>query len=91
MGAATESVAAGTYFHSFYGFAPIWIVAAIIIAVEMAINLVGVLFMGEYEFILSTIKILALAAFIVIGVMAILGIGSSRGWSGSAASTASCC
>ena len=75
MGAATESVAAGTYFHSFYGFAPIWIVAAIIIAIEMTINLVGVLFMGEYEFILSTIKIVALAAFIIIGLCAILGIG----------------
>lgn len=75
MGAATESVAAGTYFHSFYSFAPIWIVAAIIIAIEMTINLVGVLFMGEYEFILSTIKIIALAAFILIGVCAILGIG----------------
>jgi L-asparagine transporter-like permease len=75
MGAATESVAAGTYFHSFYSFAPIWIVAAIIIAIEMTINLVGVLFMGEYEFILSTIKVVALAAFILIGVLAILGIG----------------
>lgn len=75
MGAATESVAAGTYFHSFYSFAPIWIVAAVIIAIEMTINLVGVLFMGEYEFILSTIKIVALAAFIAIGVCAILGIG----------------
>jgi L-asparagine transporter-like permease len=50
-------------------------VAAIIIALEMAINLVGVLFMGEYEFILSTIKVVALAAFILIGVCAILGIG----------------
>lgn len=75
MGAATESVAAGTYFHSFYSFAPIWVVAAIIIAIEMTINLVGVLFMGEYEFILSTIKVVALAAFILIGVCAILGIG----------------
>ena len=75
MGAATESVAAGTYFHSFYSFAPIWLVAAIIIAIEMTINLVGVLFMGEYEFILSMIKIVALTAFIVIGVLAILGIG----------------
>jgi len=75
MGAATESVAAGTYFHSFYSFAPVWLVAAIIIAIEMAINLVGVLFMGEYEFILSTIKIIALAAFILIGICAILGIG----------------
>jgi amino acid transporter, AAT family len=75
MGAATESVAAGTYFHSFYSFAPIWIVAAIIIAIEMTINLVGVLFMGEYEFILSTIKVVALSAFVVIGACAILGIG----------------
>ena len=75
MGAATESVAAGTYFHSFYSFAPIWIVAAIIIAIEMTINLVGVLFMGEYEFILSTIKVVALSAFILIGACAILGIG----------------
>jgi L-asparagine transporter-like permease len=75
MGAATESVAAGTYFHSFYSFAPIWIVAAIIIAIEMTINLVGVLFMGEYEFILSTVKVVALAAFILIGACAILGIG----------------
>jgi L-asparagine transporter-like permease len=75
MGAATESVAAGTYFHSFYSFAPIWIVAAIIIAIEMTINLVGVLFMGEYEFILSTVKVVALSAFILIGACAILGIG----------------
>ncbi|MGN6795300.1 MAG: amino acid permease [Streptosporangiaceae bacterium] len=75
MGAATESLAAGTYFHSFYSFAPVWLVAAIIIAIEMAINLVGVLFMGEYEFILSTIKIIALAAFILIGICAIVGIG----------------
>jgi L-asparagine transporter-like permease len=75
MGAATESVAAGTYFHSFYSFAPIWVVAAIIIAIEMTINLVGVLFMGEYEFILSTIKVVALSAFILIGACAILGIG----------------
>jgi L-asparagine transporter-like permease len=75
MGAATESVAAGTYFHSFYSFAPIWIVAAIIIALEMVINLVGVLFMGEYEFILSTIKVIALSLFILVGVCAILGIG----------------
>jgi L-asparagine transporter-like permease len=75
MGAATESVAAGTYFHSFYSFSPVWVVAAIIIAIEMTINLVGVLFMGEYEFILSTIKVVALAAFIVIGACAILGIG----------------
>lgn len=75
MGAATESVAAGTYLHSFYDAIPVWVVAFIIIAVEMVINIIGVLVMGEYEFVLSSIKIIALAAFIVIGVLAIVGAG----------------
>lgn len=75
MGMATESVAAGTYFHSFYPVIPIWIVAGLIIAIELVINVIGVLVMGEYEFVLSSIKIFALLAFIVIGLAAILGIG----------------
>jgi L-asparagine transporter-like permease len=77
MGAATESVAAGTYIHVYVSSIPIWVVAAIIVAVEMTVNLVGVLFMGEYEFILSTIKLVALVVFILIGLAAILGIGFS--------------
>src|ERR1700704_177624 len=36
MGAATESVAAGTYFHVFYPSIPIWAVAGVIVAIEMA-------------------------------------------------------
>lgn len=75
MGAATESVAAGTYLHSFYTGVPIWLVAFIIIAFEMVINIIGVLLMGEYESLLSTIKIVALVGFIVVGICAILGIG----------------
>lgn len=75
MGMATESVAAGTYLHSFYAAIPIWIIAGLIIAIELVINVVGVLFMGEYEFILSSLKILTLIAFIVIGLAAILGVG----------------
>jgi L-asparagine transporter-like permease len=71
MGAATESVAAGTYFHVFYPSIPIWIVAGVIVAIEMVVNLVGVLFMGEYEFALSSIKLVALGLFIVIGGFAI--------------------
>ncbi len=75
MGAATESVAAGTYFHTFRPEIPIWIVAGIIVAIEMVVNLVGVLFMGEYEFALSMLKTVVLAIFVVIGIAAILGIG----------------
>ena len=75
MGAATESVAAGTYFHVFRPEVPIWIVAGIIVAIEMVVNLVGVLFMGEYEFALSMLKTVMLGIFVVVGLAAILGIG----------------
>lgn len=75
MGAATESVAAGTYFHVFRPEVPIWIVAGIIVAIEMVVNLVGVLFMGEYEFALSTLKTVMLGIFAIVGLAAILGIG----------------
>lgn len=75
MGAATESVAAGTYFHVFRPEVPIWIVAGVIVALEMFVNLVGVLFMGEYEFSLSLLKTIMLALFAVVGLAAILGIG----------------
>jgi L-asparagine transporter-like permease len=75
MGAATESLAAGTYFHTFRPEVPIWIVAGVIVAIEMIVNLVGVLFMGEYEFALSTLKTIALAVFCLIGIAAILGLG----------------
>jgi len=75
MGAATESVAAGTYFHIFRPEVPIWIVAGIIVAIEMFVNLVGVLFMGEYEFALSMLKTIMLGVFSIIGLAAILGIG----------------
>jgi L-asparagine transporter-like permease len=73
MGAATESVAAGTYLHSFYPSVPVWLVAFVIILVEMIINIIGVLLMGEYESLLSTIKMVALGIFIVIGLVAIVG------------------
>jgi len=75
MGAATESVAAGTYFHTFRPEIPIWVVAGVIVAIEMAVNLVGVLFMGEYEFALSALKTVMLAIFVVIGIAAIVGVG----------------
>ena len=75
MGAATESVAAGTYFHTFRPEIPIWVVAGIIVAIELVVNLIGVLFMGEYEFTLSLLKTIMLWIFAIVGLAAILGIG----------------
>jgi L-asparagine transporter-like permease len=75
MGAATESLAAGTYFHTFRPEVPIWIVAGVIVAIELVVNLIGVLFMGEYEFALSMLKTIMLWIFAIVGLAAILGIG----------------
>ena len=75
MGAATESVAAGTYFHTFRPEVDVWIVAGVIVFIELVVNLIGVLFMGEYEFSLSLLKTIMLWIFAVVGIAAILGIG----------------
>ena len=77
-GSAAEAVAVGTFaqalppFHS----TPVWLIAFVVITVDIAINLVGVLLMGNYEFALSTIKIVALAVFVIFCIGAMLGIGS---------------
>jgi L-asparagine transporter-like permease len=75
MGIATESVAAGTYLHAQYSGIPVWLTAFIIIAFEMIINIIGVLLMGNYEMLLTTIKSVGLLCFVVVGILAILGIG----------------
>jgi L-asparagine transporter-like permease len=75
MGIATESVAAGTYLHAQYGSIPVWLTAFIIIAFEMIVNIIGVLLMGNYEVLLTTIKLIGLLSFVVIGILAILGVG----------------
>ncbi len=74
MGIATESVAAGTYLHAQYSGIPVWLTAFVIIAFEMVINIIGVLLMGNYEVLLTTVKTVGLLAFIVVGILAILGI-----------------
>lgn len=75
MGVATESVAAGTYLNAQYSGIPVWLTAFVIIAFEMIINIIGVLLMGNYEVLLTTIKTVGLLAFIVFGIFAILGVG----------------
>lgn len=75
MGIATESVAAGTYLHAQYSGIPVWLTAFVILAFEALINILGVLLMGNYEVLLTTIKTAGLVGFIVVGILAILGIG----------------
>jgi amino acid transporter, AAT family len=76
-GPAAEAVAVGTFavalapLHS----TPIWVIAFVVITVDLAINFAGVLTMGNYEFVLSAIKLVGLAMFSILCFAAVLGIG----------------
>jgi len=76
-GLGAEGIAVATYLRTFAIFHPypIWLIALVIFVVDGAINLIGVLTMGNYEFTLSGIKIGTLVLFAVVGLAGILGIG----------------
>jgi L-asparagine transporter-like permease len=79
MGAASESIAAGTFLHALYPMIPIWLVAFVFVVFEGVINILGVLTMGEYEFVISSLKLLGLAVFIVASALAIFGVTTPHG------------
>lgn len=76
-GLSAEAIAVGTYLHSFNVFSPfpIWLIALAVLVLDTAVNLIGVLQMGNYELTLSAIKVGVLTVFALVGVAAILGIG----------------
>lgn len=76
-GLAAEAIAVGTYLHAFTIFQPypIWTIAGAVLVIDTAINLIGVLTMGNYALTLSAIKIAVLTIFALVGVAAIVGIG----------------
>lgn len=53
---------------------PQWLVAAVIVAVLGGINLVGVRQFGEAEFWFALIKVAAIIAFLVVGVLIVVGV-----------------
>ncbi|MEN5072544.1 amino acid permease [Isoptericola cucumis] len=53
---------------------PQWAVAAVIVAVLGGINLVGVRQFGEAEFWFALIKVVAILAFLVVGVLIVVGV-----------------
>src|SRR5919198_1279422 len=77
-GMGAEGIAVGTYVHTLSVFhsVPIWLIALIVVSADFGINLVGVLTMGNYEFILSAIKIVALVVFAVACLVATFGVHS---------------
>jgi aromatic amino acid permease len=60
--------------HGWWPAVPQWAVAAVIVAVFGAVNLVGVRQFGEAEFWFATIKVAAIIGFLVLGVLIVTGV-----------------
>ena len=79
VGPAAEALAVATFasflppFHNI----PIWLMALVVVTLDLAINFAGVLTMGNYEFVLSTIKVIALILFALFCFAAVFGVGQS--------------
>ncbi|TCD54392.1 amino acid permease [Alloscardovia theropitheci] len=71
---ASEFTAAGMLMKFWFPNSPEWVWSAIFMVAILALNLMSVRMYGESEFWFSSIKVVAIVAFIVIGALAISGI-----------------
>jgi AAT family amino acid transporter len=69
-----ELLAAGSFLQFWFPLTPLWLLSLICSALIVGINLTQVKYFGEMEFWFAGIKILALIAFIILGVFLIVGI-----------------
>lgn len=70
---ASEFTAAGLLMQRWFPDSPAWVWSAVFIAVVFALNIMSVRLYGEAEFWFASIKVLAIVAFIVVGLLAIFG------------------
>ncbi|WP_208971988.1 amino acid permease [Kineococcus rubinsiae] len=75
MTAIVDITAIATYMHYWQTFssAPQWLLALIALVVVLSLNLVSVKIFGEMEFWFALIKVVALTAFLVIGIVFLAG------------------
>lgn len=69
-----EATAGATIMHSWAGAVPQWVFALAITALLMGTNLFSVANYGEFEFWFALIKVVAIVAFIIVGILAIAGL-----------------
>ena len=87
MTAIVDSTAIATYFHFWSAFKsiPQWVIALLVLAVVLSMNLISVTLFGELEFWAALIKVLALITFLVAGTIFLAGRyhieGQSTGFS----------
>jgi GABA permease len=77
---AVEAVAGAQILHVWVGL-PLWVMAMLLMVVMTAVNLVSVKWFGEFEFWFASIKVAAIVAFIILGVLWVAGVwpGDSGG------------
>ena len=75
MTAIVDITAIATYMHywSTFSAAPQWLLALIALVVVLGLNLVSVRIFGEMEFWFALIKVVALTAFLVVGIVFLAG------------------
>ena len=70
---ASEFTAAGLLMQRWFPHSPSWVWSAAFIVAVFALNIMSVRLYGEAEFWFASIKVVAIVAFIVIGLLAIFG------------------
>ncbi|WP_026042662.1 amino acid permease [Pantoea sp. A4] len=68
-----EAIAGANILHAYFTAVPAWAFTVAIIALLTVTNLFNVKNFGEFEFWFSLVKVVAIIAFIVVGLMAVLG------------------
>ena len=79
---ASEFTAAGMLMQRWFPGSPSWAWSAVFIAVVFALNILSVRLYGEAEFWFASVKVVAIVAFIVIGLLAICGAVPIAGYDG---------
>ena len=77
---ASEFTAAGLLMQRWFPHSPAWVWSALFIAVVFTLNILSVRLYGESEFWFASIKVVAIIAFIAIGLLAMFGIIPIRGY-----------
>lgn len=70
---AVEAVAGAQILHVWVGL-PLWVMAMLLMAVMTVVNLISVKWFGEFEFWFAGIKVAAIVAFIILGLLWVAGV-----------------
>lgn len=77
----SEFTGAGLVMQQWFPNTPVWVWSALFIVIIVTLNVVSVRAFAEAESLLSGIKVFAIIAFIILGVLAIVGVIPMQGYS----------